>query len=480
MGFTAPSVAGQASVVFEAQQVAGVDAESIGYVEAHGTGTPLGDPIEVSALTEAFRMSTDERGFCALGSVKTNVGHLDTAAGVAGFIKAVLAVERGVIPPSLHFRRPNPEIDFESSPFFVNAELREWSGPSPRRAGVSSFGMGGTNAHVILEQPPAVEPDAGSVADWDVLVTSGKSVDVVSRQRARLGGYLTEYAGRGLSDVAFTLQTGREHHEFRAAVVARSGEDAGRALAGGAGLVSGRALADARVAFLFAGQGSQFMGMGRELFERERVFREVFEECAGVVGAELGEDLGGLLFGDAGELAVSRLGGTRLQQPALFAVQYAMAEQWRAWGVEPCVMLGHSLGEYVAATVAGVWSLGDAVRLVCARGDLMQRQSPGAMLAVSLGEGEARQVAEAAGCVIAAVNSPAQSVLSGPVEAVERAERVVAERQVRHRRLATSHAFHSPMMEPMLKDFERLVSGVEARAPKVPFVSNVTGDWITP
>ncbi|WP_323372989.1 SDR family NAD(P)-dependent oxidoreductase [Streptomyces alkaliterrae] len=222
------------------------------------------------------------------------------------------------------------------------------------------------------------------------------------------------------------------------------------------------------------------MGMGRELFERERVFREVFEECAGVVGADLGEDLGGLLYGDSGELAVSRLAGTRLQQPALFAVQYAMAEQWRVWGVEPCVMLGHSLGEYVAAAVAGVWSLPDAVRLVCARGDLMQRQSPGAMLAVSLGEDEAREVAEAAGCVTAAVNSPAQSVLSGPVEAVERAERIVAERRIRHRRLATSHAFHSPMMEPMLKEFQSLVSRVETRAPKIPFISNVTGEWITP
>ncbi|MFB0633472.1 beta-ketoacyl synthase N-terminal-like domain-containing protein, partial [Streptomyces sp. AB3(2024)] len=299
VGFTAPSVTGQASVIHEAQQVAGVDAESIGYVEAHGTATSLGDPIEVAGLTDAFRKSTSKRGFCALGSVKTNVGHLDTAAGVAGFIKAVLCVERGLIPPSLHYRTPNPEIDFESSPFFVNAELRDWSGPAPRRAGVSSFGLGGTNAHVIVEQPPVVEaPDAvpsGTGRGWEVLVTSGKTPASLSGQRARLADHLAAGSDRrdesALPDVAFTLQTGREHLEHRAAVVARSGDEAARALAAGGGLVTGQARSDAPVSFLFVGGGSQFVGMGRELYEREGVFREVFEQCARVVQEELGEDL---------------------------------------------------------------------------------------------------------------------------------------------------------------------------------------------
>ncbi|MDA5282553.1 type I polyketide synthase, partial [Streptomyces sp. Isolate_45] len=243
VGFTAPSVTGQASVIYEAQQVAGVAAESIGYVEAHGTGTPLGDPIEIAALSQAFGASTSKRGFCALGSVKTNVGHLDTAAGVAGFIKAVLCVERGLIPPSLHYRTPNPEIDFASSPFFVNSELRDWSGPSPRRAGVSSFGMGGTNAHVILEQPPVVEvpgrEDSGAEPAWEVLITSGKTAASLSGQRARLTEHLAGRSTHTLPDVAYSLQTGRRQHEYRAAVVARSGDEAARALAEGSGPVTG-------------------------------------------------------------------------------------------------------------------------------------------------------------------------------------------------------------------------------------------------
>ncbi|MDA5286907.1 acyltransferase domain-containing protein, partial [Streptomyces sp. Isolate_45] len=265
----------------------------------------------------------------------------------------------------------------------------------------------------------------------------------------------------------------------RAAVVARSGDEAARALAEGSGPVTGQARSDARVSFLFVGGGSQFVGMGRELFERESVFREVFEQCARVVREELGEDLRSLVFGEPSQGATERLNETRVQQPALFAVQYAMAEQWRAWGVAPSAMVGHSLGEYVAATVAGVWTLPDAIRLVCARADLMHHQAPGAMLAVWLGEDQARELANAAGCVVAAVNSPAQTVLSGTKESIERASRSMDERGIRHRVLATSHAFHSPLMEPMLEEFERRVAQVDMRAPRIPFTSNVTGRWIT-
>ncbi|MER6051819.1 beta-ketoacyl synthase N-terminal-like domain-containing protein [Streptomyces sp. NPDC001793] len=484
VGFTAPSVRGQANVVYEAQQLAGVSADSIGYVEAHGTGTRLGDPIEVAALTEAFAATTSRRGFCALGSVKSSVGHLDSAAGIAGFIKAVLCVERGLIPPSPYFRKPNPEIDFASGPFFVNAEVREWpEAPDggPRRAGVSSFGMGGTNVHVIVEQPPAVaetEPEPPAEPRWEVLVTSGKSAAALSGQRARLAEHLRQDPEQPLPDVAFTLQTGRGQFAHRAAAVVRTAGDGAAALGPGHGALTGVADADVPVAFLFAGQGSQFPGMGRELHAREEVFREVFDACARVAADALDEDLGLLVYGDAAE-AAERLRETRVQQPALFAVQVAMAEQWRAWGVEPCALLGHSLGEYVAATVAGVWSLPDAMRLVCARGELMQRQERGAMLAVSLGEAEAERLAAAEGCVVAAVNSPGQVVLSGSRDAVDRAAGALAERGVRHRRLATSHAFHSPLMEPMLADFEARLAGVGMRAPRIPFLSNVTGDWIT-
>jgi acyl transferase domain-containing protein len=483
VGFTAPSVRGQANVVYEAQQLAGVSADSIGYVEAHGTGTRLGDPIEVAALTEAFAASTSRRGFCALGSVKSSVGHLDSAAGIAGFIKAVLCVERGLIPPSPYFRKPNPEIDFSSGPFFVNAEVREWpEAPDggPRRAGVSSFGMGGTNVHVIVEQPPAVdaELEPPSEPDWEVLVTSGKSADALSGQRRRLAEHLRREPAQPLSDVAFTLQTGRGQFEHRAAAVVRTAGDGAAAFGPGHGVLTGVAGADVPVAFLFAGQGSQFPGMGRELHEREGVFREVFAQCARVAADELGEDLGSLVYGNSAE-AAERLRETRVQQPALFAVQVAMAEQWRAWGVEPCGMLGHSLGEYVAATVAGVWSLPDAMRLVCARGELMQRQERGAMLAVSLGEEETERLAATGGCVVAAVNSPGQVVLSGTRDAIDRAAGALAERGVRHRRLVTSHAFHSPLMAPMLAEFEARLARVEMRAPQIPFLSNVTGQWIT-
>ncbi|MER6053455.1 SDR family NAD(P)-dependent oxidoreductase, partial [Streptomyces sp. NPDC001793] len=502
VGFTAPSVRGQADVIAEAQRLAGVPADSIGYVEAHGTGTPLGDPIEVAALTEAFAAATSRRGFCALGSVKSNVGHLDSAAGIAGFIKAVLSVERGVIPPSLHFRKPNPEIDFASGPFFVNAEVRKWPGTpgeAPRRAGVSSFGMGGTNAHVIVEQPPAPvtespEPSeqsgssassgasgsSGAEADaWQVLITSGKSAAALSGQRTRLAAHLTRDPEHPLSDAAFTLQTGRGQYAHRAAAVVRTAAEGARAFADEDGLLTGVAGTTAPVAFLFAGQGSQFPGMGRELYERERAFREVVDQCAHVVKEELGEDLCALLYGEPEDEAARRLAQTRSQQPALFAVQVAMAEQWRAWGVEPRAILGHSLGQYAAATVAGVWSLPDAMRLVCARADLMQRQERGAMLTVSLGETEAAGLADTEGCVVAAVNSPRQTVLSGPEDAIGRVAGALAERGVRHRRLAVSHASHSPLMAPMLAEFEARLAGVEMRAPRIPFLSNVTGDWIT-
>ncbi|WP_189136075.1 type I polyketide synthase, partial [Wenjunlia tyrosinilytica] len=481
VGFTAPSVRGQAGVIFEAQQVAGVGAGSIGYVEAHGTGTSLGDPIEVAALTEAFRESSSGVGFCGLGSVKTNVGHLDTAAGIAGFIKAVLCVERGLIPASLNFRVPNPRIDFEGSPFFVNSELREWSGPLPRRAGVSSFGMGGTNCHVVVEEPPVVSvEDVGSVG-WEVVVASAKSAGSLAGQRTRLAGFLGADLGGGLlSDVAFTSQVGRGEFEHRAAVVGRVGGECAEGFGGGAALVTGRARGDARVAFVFGGQGAQRLGMGRELFARDGVFRGVMERCSEVVRAELGVDLCGVLFGEGWDSAESAalLGETWVQQPALFSVQLALAEQWRAWGVEPCAVVGHSLGEVVAGALAGVWSLRDAVRLVCWRGDLMQRLGRGAMVAVDLGEAEAEEFA-VGGCVVAVVNGPRRTVLSGPVEAIEPVEVALAERGVRCRRLATSHAFHSPMMDPMLGEFERRLSGVEFRAPRVRLVSAVTGGWLT-
>ncbi|MEA3082232.1 MAG: hypothetical protein QOD54_1900, partial [Sphingomonadales bacterium] len=467
VGFTAPSVRGQARVVFEALQTAGVDAESIGYVEAHGTATPLGDPIEVAALTEAFRATTPKQGFCALGSVKTNIGHLDTAAGIAGFIKAVLCVQRGVIPASLHFRSPNPRIDFASSPFFVNTETRPWTSDSPRRAGVSSFGMGGTNAHVILEQPPAPEPATADNSGPQVLVISAKTAASLAAQRDRLATYLATADDTALRDAAFTLQTGRGEYDHRAAVVGRTTAECRQALTGN-NLIQAVARPDRRIAFLFAGQGTQTTGMARTLID-EPVFGAVVRECA-----ELLEDINllDLLTGDDPLLQ------TQLQQPALFVMQYAMARQLQRWGVQPSAMVGHSLGEYVAATLAGVWTLPDALRLIRARGELMQQQPPGAMVAVSLPEDQAQRYT-GNGCVIAAVNGPEQTVLSGPNDAITDVCTALKTQRVAHRRLATSHAFHSPMLEPMREQFEALVTATPAQAPHTPFTSNVTGTWIT-
>ncbi|WP_435592015.1 SDR family NAD(P)-dependent oxidoreductase [Nocardia sp. bgisy118] len=475
VGFTAPSVDAQAAVVFEALQAAGVDAASIGLVEGHGTATPMGDPIEVAALTDAFRAAgAVDPGSCALGSVKSNVGHLDTAAGVAGLIKAVLCVERGWLPPSLHFDTANPAIDFASSPFYVNNVLQEWVSPHPRRAGVSSFGMGGTNAHVVVEQPPVTatgNTSTGESDGWQVLPLSAKSRASLARHRERVARHLRSEAAESLVDTAFTLQTGRGEFAYRTAVVGRYGAECAERLVG-TDSSDYSATPHAPVAFCFAGQGSQFPGMAAGLYAGEQVFRAAVDDCAEVAHAELGIDLVTLVCDPTAELV-----DTRVVQPALFAVQYALTALWRSWGIEPAAMVGHSIGECVAAAVAGVWSARDAMRVVCWRADLMQAQQRGAMLAVALGESA---VAELAGdCVVAAVNSPLQTVLSGTEEAVAALSARLVDTGVRHHRLVTSHAFHSPLMEPMLDEFVRRLRTVPFHRPSIRFGSNVTGTWIT-
>jgi acyl transferase domain-containing protein len=355
IGFTAPRVEGQAAAIRAAHAAAGVDPGTITYVEAHGTGTELGDPIEVEALTRAFRAGTERTGFCAIGSVKTNIGHLDVAAGITGLIKTTLALRAGEIPPSLHFTRPNPQIDFASSPFFVNTALTGWTPPAgvPRRAGVSSFGIGGTNAHVVMQQAPSAAPSAAPARQEQLLVLSARTETGLDAAAERLRAHLERHPGQPLADVAWTLQQGRRGFTHRRAVVARSHAEAARALADGARGVTGRAGSEAPSAvFLFPGQGAQYAGMARGLYEREPVFRAELDACAEILRPHLGLDLREVISGDAG-----RLGQTALTQPALFAVEYAVAKQWMHWGIEPAAMLGHSVGEYVAACLAGVFSL---------------------------------------------------------------------------------------------------------------------------
>ncbi|HEX8904592.1 MAG TPA: type I polyketide synthase, partial [Longimicrobiaceae bacterium] len=442
VGFTAPSVEAQAEVVEEALAIAGVDPETVGFVEAHGSGTELGDPVEVAALTQAFGPVGRTR-FCALGSVKTGIGHLDAAAGAAGLVKAVLTVERGEIPPTLHFTTPNPRIDFDASPFFVNSALLPWPrNGTPRRAGVSSLGIGGTNAHVVLEQAPEPAPRPPA-RDWQLLPLSARTPAALEAATDRLAAHLRAHPEQPLADVAWTLQAGRRAFPHRRAVVARSGDEAATLLEARA---PGRVF-DARapegtrpVAFLFPGLGSHHPGMGRGLYDAEPAFRETVDRCADILRPWLALDLREALY-PAGAPAVEewskgidlrallgrdatpgdgtgRLGGTLLSQVALFVTEYALARLWMGWGIRPGAMIGHSLGEYVAATVAGVWSLEDGLRLVAERARLIEETPAGGMMGLPFPLDEARQYLTG-NLTVGARNGPSISVVSGPAEEVD-------------------------------------------------------------
>lgn len=480
IGYTAPAVEGQFQVIRSAQLVSEVDPETITYVETHGTGTPLGDPIEVRALTRAFRAATEKTGFCAIGSVKTNVGHLQSAAGVTGLIKTVLALKHRQIPPSLHFERPNPQIDFASSPFYVNTRLTDWrTDGAPRRAGVSSFGVGGTNAHVILEEapPPAA---SGPARPWQILALSANTATALDAVRADLAAHLRRHPDLPLADAAFTLQVGRRTGKHRGFLVCRDIADAAEGLEAGRLQTGFQELRGRAAVFLFPGQGAQYPGMGRELYDDEPAFRENVDRCCEILRPLLGLDLRRTLFPHPEEMAEAgrHLEQTALAQPALFVIEHSLARLWMDRGVRPRAMLGHSLGEYVAACLAGVFSLEDALALVAERGRLMQALPAGAMLAVPLPEEEVLPLLGPE-LSLAAVNGPARAVVSGPEEAVAALEAELARRGAAGRRLHTSHAFHSGMMEPILAPFAERVRSTRLNAPELPFVSNLTGAWIT-
>jgi amino acid adenylation domain-containing protein len=485
VGYTAPSVEGQANVIAMAQALAGVSPDSIGYVEAHGTGTPLGDPIEMAALTKAFRAHTKAKQFCAVGTAKTNVGHLDIAAGITGLIHAAHVVRDGVFPPTLHFQKPNPKLDLENSPFFLNSNRKEWKQENgPRRAGVSAFGVGGTNAHVVLEQAPARQssPSARSL-QLQLLVLSARSEAALENATANLGQYLSAHPGLNLADAAWTLQMGRRPFPCRRAIVARDVPEAIASLSQRDRKrlpTRLRPLDNPMVSFLFPGQGSQHPNMGRELYESERVFRESVDQCAEILRAPLGEDLRSLLYpGEvASEEANRRVTDTVIAQPAIFTIEYALAQLWMSWGIRPAAMLGHSIGEFAAACMAGVFSLEDALRLVAARGKMMQDLPRGGMLSVRLPEEELRTRLNGK-LSLAAVNSPSLCVVAGPFDAIEEFEKKLGTDGIVSRRLVTSHAFHSSMMDPIVEPFTKLVGKVRPGRPQIPYISGVTGTWIT-
>jgi non-ribosomal peptide synthase protein (TIGR01720 family) len=487
IGFTAPSVEGQAQVIAEAQAVAGVPAETVTYVETHGTGTALGDPIEVAALTQAFRAGTERKHFCAIGSVKTNIGHLDAAAGVTGLIKTVLALKHKQIPPSLHFERPNPNIDFAHSPFYVNDKLAQWSTANgiPRRAGVSSFGIGGTNAHVIVEEAPQAAPSTVSSRPYQLLLLSARTDTALTRATENLGQHLKANPKLNIADVAYTLQVGRGEFASRSAILCRDTEDAIEAFDGNSAKRVRRGKAEPggfQLAMMFSGQGAQYVGMGRDLYRSEPTFHEQIERCAKILESHLGLSIRKLIFAAEADAAEEQLKQTAITQPALFVIEYALAQLWMGWGIKPSAMIGHSIGEYVAACLAGVFSLEDALRLVAARGRLMQSLPPGAMLSVPLAESELTTLLATRGnrdVSLAAINAPSLCVVSGTVEAVDSIQHELSERGVECRRLHTSHAFHSQMMEPVLREFTTEVRRLALHAPQIPYISNVTGRWIT-
>ena len=484
VGFTAPGVEGQATVIATAQALAGVDPESISYIEAHGTGTALGDPIEVAALTQAFRSGGASRTqYCALGSVKPNIGHLDAAAGVAGLIKAILALEHGEIPPSINFERPNPQLELERTPFYVNNRLAPWKTDGPRRAGVSSFGLGGTNVHAVLEEAPQPQPTSPS-RPWQLLPLSAQTEAALETMTANLVDHLMQHPELDLADVAYTLQVGRRPFEHRRVAVCRDLEEAITLLGMPEPKRVPTAVTESQerpVAFLFSGQGAQYVDMGRELYETEPTFRQAVDDACRLLEPHLGQDLRRWLYPspEEAEQAQEMLRQTALTQPALFVIEYALAQLWMEWGVQPEAMLGHSIGELVAACLAGVFSLEDGLALVAARGRLMQEMPPGAMLSLPLTEEQAQPFLNDE-LTLAAINAPNLCVISGPLEAIAALEQRLDGEGIAYRRLHTSHAFHSPMMEPVREAFARRMAQVTLHPPQIPFISNVTGTWITP
>ncbi len=482
IGYTAPSIHGQVQVISKALQVADVDAASIGFIESHGTGTKLGDPIEIEALRQVYA-GIEEKQSIAIGALKTNIGHMDAAAGIGALIKTVLSLKHQQIPPTLNFVKPRAELRLDDSPFYINAAVEKWvSKSTPRRAGISSFGIGGTNAHVILEEAPTHDVARHLADQKNLLIFSARNREALDASMSNLADALERQQSLQLSDVAYTLQVGRKRFDVRHTLVCNDRADAIERLRQGAQEVlrSDGKSAQKRVVFMFPGQGSQYISMAQDLYDSNDFFRMTVDECCDKLENELGCDLRDLMYPDDAdkEASAQRLTQTQFAQPALFVMGYAYARLWMHWGIQPAAMIGHSIGEYVATCIAGVLSLDDALSLVVMRGRLMGALPTGSMLAVPLPADQVESYLSAE-VSIATINSPDLTVVSGCDEAIEAVQKKLAESGLEGRMLHTSHAFHSPMMEPILKEFTEHVSQFTLHEPVIPYVSNVTGTWIT-
>ncbi len=482
-GYLAPSVDGQARAIAEALEVADVPADSIDYVECHGTGTYLGDPIEVAALTQAFRETTEETDFCRIGSVKTNIGHLDTAAGVASLIKASLSLKNAQLPPSLGFEAPNPAIDFEHSPFSVNSRLSDWpSSDHPRRAGVNSLGVGGTNAHVVLEQAP--KRAASEESDWpfQILSVSARNKSALDKNSANLAEYLQANPDVPLADVAWTLKEGRRSFEKRRVVVAGTHEEASDLLANQTArrVRTHSALNNPDTVFMFPGGGAQYAGMARDLYETEPVFAEWMDRGLEILDQKIDYDIRTLWLPNAEDTreADERLKQPSIQLPLIMIVEYALAQLWISWGIQPAALTGHSMGENTAACVAGVMSFEDCIGLVYLRGKLFDSVSPGGMLSVSL-SAEQLKTHLSEDLDLGAVNAPELSIASGPIDALARLETSLVAKGIECQRVSINVAAHSHMLDGILEDFRAYLRSIQLHPPRIPLTSNRTGQMMT-
>ncbi len=493
VGYLAPSVDGQAAAMTEVYSLADIDPASIGMIECHGTGTYMGDPIEVAALTQAFRNQGSEDAeanqFCRIGSVKTNIGHLDTAAGVVGLMKAALALHNEEMPPTINYEQPNPEIGFERTPFVVNDALTEWrSGEGVRRAAVNSLGVGGTNAHVVVEEYHPFEPGPGAVApsadpDRVLFQFAAKSTKALDGACRKLAGFLENEPDTPLADVAYSLQQTREAFETRRVVVAKDRSEAIELLEGlDPRRVFTHGVPDARpsLAFMFSGGGSQYPGMARDLYETEPVFREHVDRGLSMYQEKTAVDLRSLVFCEAGaESEVEApLTETIRQLPAIFIVEYAMVQLWKSWGIEPDIMIGHSMGENVAACISGVITYEECLDWMIIRGRLVDTTEPGGMIGVSLPEYDLIPFLDGR-CDLASVNAPSLTVASGGVEEVDALEKRLDEAEIDYQRVAINVAGHSRLFDPILEEFRTFIRGLDLKKPSIPFISNRTGQPIT-
>lgn len=485
VSYLAPSVEGQARVIASALGIGEINPDTISFVEAHGTATPIGDPIEIEALSRVYRTFTQRRRYCALGSIKGNFGHATTAAGIAGLLKIILALQHKQIPPTVNFTTPNPRIDFASSPFFVNDKPIDWVPQGPvRRASVSSFGFCGTNAHVIIEEaPPIAVSGTAPVRSAQLMLVSARSAQALDESARNLAVAVQGVNQVALADAAFTTQVGRKRLGHRRCAVLCKASEAPEHLTQAVGprsISCNSEVDDPPVAFVFPGQGAQYINMGLQLYQGEVTFRDAVNHCVGVLEPHLGCDLRTFLFPDPSDIhaAASSLNNTYYTQPAIFTISYAIALQLRHWGIEPMAFVGHSIGEFVAATLAGVIELDDALRLVAARGRLMQSLAPGAMLSVRLPI-EALVDKLPPGVDVAAVNGPQLCVVAGPTQSIVALSRELSSGGANCRMLHTSHAFHSAMMDPVVEPFLREVEKVRLSPPRIPLVSTVLGTWIS-